>query len=48
MADPKKEEKIEKKDEETPKPALDNELTEAEIEKASAGFGRGESMSLGQ
>jgi hypothetical protein len=45
MADPKKEEKIEKKDEETPKPALDNELTEEEIEKAAGGL-QHESMSL--
>jgi hypothetical protein len=37
MADPKKEEKIEKKDEETPKPAFDNELTDADIEKVAGG-----------
>jgi hypothetical protein len=35
MADPKKEEKIEKKDEETPKPDAPEELTDADMEKAS-------------
>jgi rRNA maturation endonuclease Nob1 len=37
MADPKEEEKIEKKVEETSKAAHDNELTDADIEKVSAG-----------
>jgi hypothetical protein len=37
MADPKKEEKTEKKVEETRQPTQDNELTDADAEKVAGG-----------